>query len=131
VERLPARITFANLADDMKFEASEMQVVTAQVRDGRVELASGEAPLIVTADRGRGRITCLLFSPSGAGEILEKPAGVLGKLAEVPGNLYASSDFNRPGGWSSDGIFGQCSTAARFTSCRSNGFCCCCCVTSS
>jgi hypothetical protein len=98
---------FANLADDMKFEAAEMQTVVAKVRDGRVELASGEVPLIVTADRGRGRITCLLFSPEREPVRSWRNLPVFwAKLAEVPGNLYASSDFNRPGGWSSDGIFG-------------------------
>ena len=54
---------FASLDDDTVFELAGMQVATGRVREGEVELASGETPLIVNVNRGRGRVTALLFSP--------------------------------------------------------------------
>jgi hypothetical protein len=62
--------------------------------------------LIVTANRGRGRVTALLFSPERQPALSWKNLPVFwAKLAEVPGAWYASADFRQHGGWSSDGIF--------------------------
>jgi hypothetical protein len=72
-----------------------------------VEVASRDHPLVVTAARGRGRVTALLFSPEREPLRSWKNLPTLwAKICEVPGLLYVSSDFNRMGGWSSDGIFG-------------------------
>jgi hypothetical protein len=98
---------FSDLPSDMGFETAELQVAVGKLREGKVELASGNKPLIVSAPRGRGRVTALLFSPEREPMRSWKNLPVFwAKLAEVPGAWYASKDFNVPGGWSSDGIFG-------------------------
>jgi len=98
---------FSNLPDDFGFETAEMQVAVAKVRDGHVLVASGDVPLIVSAPRGLGRVTTLLFSPEREPVRSWKNLPMFwAKLTEVPGDLYVSSDFNQPGGRSSDGVFG-------------------------
>ncbi len=72
-----------------------------------MEVAAGDTPLIVTASRGRGRVTGLLFSPEREPFRSWKNLPTFwAKLTEVPGEWYVSSDFSQHGGWSSDGVFG-------------------------
>ena len=99
---------FGTLANDFDFESKEMQIAVGTVRDGTVELSSGELPLIVSGRRGNGRVTALLFSPEREPVRSWKNLDVFwARLAEVPALRYASKDFNtQAGGWSSDGIFG-------------------------
>jgi hypothetical protein len=98
---------FSNLPEDTAFEAAALQVAVGALRDGQVEVAAGDLPLIVTAHRGRGRITTLLFSPEREPFLSWKNLPTFwARLTEVPGAWYVSSDFNQAGGWSSDGIFG-------------------------
>src|SRR5258708_5499919 len=102
-----AESPFSELPEDFNFEAAELQVGTGTLRDGQVIVAAGEMPLIVNANRGRGRVTALLFSPEREPFRSWKNLPTFwAKLIEVPGAWYVSSDFNRQGGWSSDGIFG-------------------------
>ena len=103
----PARAT-ADLRDDFTFEASEMLVGTGRMRDGHVDVAAGDTPLIVTANRGRGRVTLLLFSPER--EPVRSWANLplfWAKLVEAPEGMPARSPaayaYNSA---SSDGIFG-------------------------
>jgi hypothetical protein len=104
---IPNANPFADLPNDSDFESKEMQVAVGQIRDGRVELASGETPLIVTAQCGRGRVTGLMFSPERepVRSWHELPT-FWAKLTEVPGAWYASKDLYSQGGWSTDGVFG-------------------------
>jgi hypothetical protein len=107
--QVPAQASnpFSSLDDDTVFEAAEMQVAVGRVRQGEVELAAGDTPLMVTATRGRGRVTALLFSPEREPVRSWKNLPVFwAKLAEVPGAWYASKEVAAQGGWSSDGIFG-------------------------
>jgi hypothetical protein len=98
---------FADSSNDLDFEAAPMQVAVGTAREGIVEVAAGETPLIVTAQRGRGRVTALLFSPEREPVRSWKNLPKFwAKLAEVPGDWYVSSDYSQQGGWSSDGIFG-------------------------
>jgi hypothetical protein len=77
------------------------------LRDGRVVVTAGDKPLIVTANRGRGRVTLLLFSPEREPFRSWKNLPTFwAKLAEVPGNWYVAADYRQQGGWSSDSIFG-------------------------
>lgn len=98
---------FAQLPDDVEFEGKELQVAVGAVREGRVEAAAGDTPLIVTAQRGRGLVTGLLFSPEREPmrSWRELPT-FWAKLAEVPGAWYVSKDAYPQGGWSTDGVFG-------------------------
>jgi hypothetical protein len=97
----------ADLTDDYKFETSAMQVAVGALRDGKVELSVDNTPLIVTATRGRGRVTALLFSPEREPFVSWKNLPTFwAKVSEVPANWYASQRFGVAGGMSSDGIFG-------------------------
>lgn len=111
--RLPAPVAvaptnpFSSLPSDLDFEGTEMQVAVGTLRDGTIDLQAGDVPLMVTARRGRGRVTALLFSPEREPLRSWKNLSVFwAKLAEVPSGWYSSRDVNPPGGWSSDGIFG-------------------------
>jgi hypothetical protein len=106
-QRIEEDRPFADLADDLAFELAGLQVATGSVREGRAVVSAGDIPLVVTANRGRGRITALMFSPEREPVLSWKNLPVFwARLTEVPGAWYASSDFNQNGGWSSDGIFG-------------------------
>ncbi len=98
---------FSQLPDDFDFEAKPLQVAVGQVKEGRVEVTSGDTPLIVTAQRGRGEVTALLFSPERepVRSWRELPT-FWAKITEVPGAWYVSKNLYPQGGWSSDGIFG-------------------------
>ena len=54
---------YADLRRDLKFELEPMQVAAGSVRDGRVLFGPAGTPLAITAPRGRGQVTVLLFSP--------------------------------------------------------------------
>jgi hypothetical protein len=98
---------FANLPDDSQFELADLQVVTGALRDGRVVVAAGGTPLIATANRGLGRITALMFSPEREPFKSWKHLPTFwARMIEVPGQLYASSDYYPGYGQSPDGIFG-------------------------
>lgn len=98
---------FERLPLDLTFEAAPIQVAVGQVREGQVEIASGDTPLAVSVGRGRGKVTLLLFSPEREPVRSWKNLDMFwAKLADVPGAYYVSKDFNLQGGWSSDGIFG-------------------------
>ena len=102
-----AAAPFSDLPDDFNFETNDLQVAVSEVLDGRVDVAAGQIPLVVTADRGRGRVTALLFSPEREPVRSWKNLPTLwARLAEIPGPWYVSADYNPLGGWSSDGIFG-------------------------
>jgi hypothetical protein len=98
---------FSDLADDFAFEASPMQVATGAVRDGKVIVASGDTPLIVTSVRGQGAVTVLLFSPEREPAKSWKNLPTFwSKITDVPGSWYVGGDVSRQGGWSTDGVFG-------------------------
>jgi hypothetical protein len=98
---------FNDLAMDPVFEAAELQAATGAVRDGQVLLAAGDIPLLITANRGRGRVTALLFSPEREPfRSWKNLSAFWSLLVEVPGEMYGAANYNQPGGWSSDAIFG-------------------------
>lgn len=98
---------FADLLDDSKFELEDMQVVTGVLRDGRVVFSSGGVPVMVTANRGLGRITALMFSPEREPfKSWKHTSAFWARMLEVPGRLYASTDYSPAYGQSPDGIFG-------------------------
>jgi hypothetical protein len=98
---------FSSQAADADFEKAPMQVAVGTIREGTIDVGTDSGPLVVTASRGRGRVTVLLFSPEREPVRSWKNLPTFwAKLAEVPAAYYVSSDFNEQGGWSSDGIFG-------------------------
>jgi hypothetical protein len=101
-----AATPFKDLPDDPAFEAAGLQVAMGELKDGEVVVSAGDKPLIVTASRGRGRVTLLLFSPEREPFRSWKNLPTFwAKLAEVPGAWYVSPDYRPQNGWSSDGIF--------------------------
>ncbi len=98
---------FNDLRDDPAFESAAIQVAVGRVREGKVEVQSGDTPLIVTSPRGRGRLTALMFSPEREPMRSWKNLETFwARLADVPGVWYTGGDVNLQGSWSSDGIFG-------------------------
>jgi hypothetical protein len=97
-----------SLPADAAFESAPLQVAVGTVREGNVVLKAGETPLVVTAPRGNGRVTALLFSPEREPVRSWKNLPTFwARLAEVPGAFYLSSDFNQQQStWSTDSVFG-------------------------
>ncbi len=105
----PQEVTdfFSKLPIDFDFESAPMQVAVGQVREGTVEVSADGIPLMVSTQRGRGRVTALLFSPEREPVRSWKNLDMFwAKLADVPGVLFVSKDLRPQGGYSSDGIFG-------------------------
>ena len=102
-----ARNPFGDLSEDLAFESAPLQVAVGTLRDGEVVVSAAEKPLMVTAHRGRGRVTVLLFSPEREPCRSWKNLPTFwAKVIEVPGAWYVNAEVRQPGGWSSDGIFG-------------------------
>ena len=97
----------ANVVDDPAFEAVPLPMLAGTLRDGTVLIGDEGAPLAITAERGRGRITVLTFSPEREPFVSWKNrAWFWAKLAEIPLARLTSSDHagNTPR-LGSDGIF--------------------------
>lgn len=92
------------MGTDPNFLNVQMPVATGRQRDGTVILSANNTPLIVEADRGRGRVTLLAFSPEREPFRSWKFRGLFwGKLLDV-GSL--SAEYATYGGASLDGVFG-------------------------
>jgi hypothetical protein len=101
------RAAFDDLRSDSVFEAAEIRVATGTLRDGKVVIAAGDLPLVVTANRDLGRITLLNFSPEREPFKSWKNLSTFWtKLVEVPMELYTSNDYYPGYGLGADGLFG-------------------------
>src|SRR5438477_10655068 len=104
---LPVAYPAARLAADPEFEGVEFPVATGAVRDGQVALSLQGTPLIVSARRGRGQITVLLFSPEREPfRSWKNREWFWAKLLSIPPGWFGSEYMNVYGGWSVDGVFG-------------------------
>jgi hypothetical protein len=93
--------------DDSKFENSPMQAAIGVLRDGKTVISAEASPLIVTAARGRGRITVLLFSPEREPFRSWKNLPTFwARVTDIPAGWYVAQQAGSMGGISSDGIFG-------------------------
>jgi hypothetical protein len=98
---------FGNLDSDSNFELAEIQVAAGTLRDGQVIQDSEDTPLMISANRGRGRITVLMFSPEREPFRSWKNLPTFwAKLADVPADLYLTTDYGYRGEVGSDGVFG-------------------------
>jgi hypothetical protein len=100
---------FLNLGDDPKFEGTSFEAaVVGSRRDGTVLMGSAVAPLAMTARRGRGQITVLLFSTEMEPFLSwQNRPYFWAKMLDVPPELLSSDQqYNRPYGQSIDGAFG-------------------------
>jgi hypothetical protein len=95
------------LALDLEFEQVEFAVATGPLRDGEVLLAQQGTPLVVTAKRGRGQITVLLFSPEREPfRSWKNRDWFWAKLSRVPASWFGPVQAISYGGFSVDGVFG-------------------------
>jgi hypothetical protein len=98
---------FGDAPVDAAFESAGLLVAAGTVTEGQAVVSSQDAPLVVTANHGRGRVTALLFSPEREPVRSWKNLPAFwGKLTEVPAEWYGPSQPANYGGMSSDGIFG-------------------------
>jgi hypothetical protein len=99
---------YATLANDPAFVGAELAVATGTLREGaRVALEAQGKPLVIQANRGRGKVTVLTFSPEREPfRSWKNKAWFWAKLVEVPTDWFVSGDINTFGGWSIDGVFG-------------------------
>ncbi|MGA2865792.1 MAG: hypothetical protein ABSF95_15065 [Verrucomicrobiota bacterium] len=106
--RLEGSSAFSDVPLDVAFESADLLVATGTVLDGQVVVSSQNVPLVVTASRGRGRVTALLFSPEREPARSWKNLPTFWtKLTEVPAQWYGAQPAPAHyGGLSSDGIFG-------------------------
>jgi len=101
---------YANLAVDPKFEELPLEVaVVASKRNGSVLMSSGDTPLAMTARRGRGQLTVLLFSTEMEPFLSWKNRPHFwAKMIDMPADLLVSDQpANRPYSQSIDGAFGS------------------------
>jgi hypothetical protein len=99
---------YAALAPDPAFSNAELAVASGTLREGaRVPLTAGDKPLVIQANRGRGKVTVLTFSPEREPfRSWKNRSWFWAKLVEVPTDWFVSADVNTFGGWSIDGVFG-------------------------
>ena len=98
---------FKDLGLDEAFNAAEIRVVTGTIRDGRAVVSVGDKPLIITGNRGLGRVTALMFSPEREPFKSWKDLPMFWtKMLEVPMELYTTADHYAGYGHGADGIFG-------------------------
>ena len=104
-----ANASSVNLMDDAAFEAAPLPILTGTMRDGAILIGDAAAPLAVTAERGRGRITVLTFSPEREPFVSWKNRGWFwAKLAEIPlARLTSYPNSMNMAQMSSDGVFGS------------------------
>jgi hypothetical protein len=95
------------MAPDPEFEQVEFPVATGAIRDGEVAVGVQGTPLIVSARRGRGQITVLLFSPEREPfRSWKNREWFWAKLVSLPPTWFGTEYLNSYGGWSVDGVFG-------------------------
>lgn len=98
---------FTDVGRDDAFAAAEIRVVTGVLRDGKAVVSVGELPLIITGNRGLGRVTALMFSPEREPFKSWKDLPTFWtKMLEVPMELYTSTTYYPGYGSGADGIFG-------------------------
>lgn len=98
---------FGEEQPDRVFEAAEIRVVTGKLRDGQPLVSVEGKPLLITANRGLGRVTVLMFSPEREPfKSWKNLPSLWTLLLDVPLELYTGSDFYSGYGSGADGIFG-------------------------
>jgi len=93
---------------DPAFEGMEMPVAGGKILDGTIDAGTPETPLMVSAMRGRGCVTVLLFSPEREPfHSWKNQPSFWARMLDVPAEWYGGpKQNNRFGGLSSDAVFG-------------------------
>jgi hypothetical protein len=106
------RNPFEKLEVDGVFNQASLQVASGTLRDGEVLIGPSDAPLVVTARRGRGQVTLLTFAPELEPFKTWKNAPYFwAKMTDLPPEILsdqnaANNFFNTYSGRSLDGVFG-------------------------
>jgi hypothetical protein len=104
----PAVNPFSTLADDGSFDTSKLPIATGENRGGRVLFSADGKPLAIAADRGRGQVTALLFSPEREPfHSWKNLPWFWAKIAGMPAGLFSGQQPGYYGGMSLDGVFGE------------------------
>ncbi len=100
--------TRAALDPDPGFEDVEFLVFKGDQLDGEVELAVGGQPLAVSARRGRGQVTLLLFNPEREPfKSWKHRAWFWARLVGLAGEFFEPAPASAYGGYGIDGVFGS------------------------
>ncbi len=98
---------FTDVGKDAAFDAAEIRVVTGVLRDGKAVVSVGGLPLIITGNRGLGRVSALMFSPEREPFKSWKDLPTFWtKMLDVPMELFTSTTYYPGYGSGADGIFG-------------------------
>lgn len=98
---------FADLEADPTVDAGDFLVASVRLRDGRVDLAIDGRPWVISGERGRGRVTVLLFSPEREPfRSWKNRDWFWARLLGTPASWYENQAFYGYGGTSIDGLFG-------------------------
>lgn len=98
---------FANLPTQDDFQKAEIQVVLGKVTDGNVVLKLGDAPIVISAPRGRGTLTILAFSPEREPfRTWKNRSWFWARVIGIPPELLTEEGPIRRSGTSLDGLFG-------------------------
>jgi hypothetical protein len=100
---------YADLPDDAEFNQTDFPVATGSLLDGSTLLSVQGKPLIVTANRGRGQVTVLTFSPEREPfRSWKNREWFWAKVMRVPPVWFGNEPLNPSyGGSSIDGVFGS------------------------
>jgi len=99
---------YSGLEPDSAFEEVEFLAFAGPVREDRVVLSLGGQPLAVTARKGRGTVTALLFSPEREPfKSWKHRAWFWARLTELSAEYFVSPPAPAYGGLSVDGVLGD------------------------
>ena len=98
---------FKRVPSQTDFAGADIPMLLGRRIDGETLLSLGDAPLIVSAPRGRGLITVLAFSPErDPFRTWKGRSWFWARLMGIPPELVAETESVRAGGSSIDGLFG-------------------------
>ena len=96
------------LSDDSGFDSATIPIVNGRVKDGKILVGTADSPLVIQAQRGRGKISVLTFSPEREPFLSWKHREWFwAKISGVPSSVFKRTDGAANYGWqSTDGMFG-------------------------
>lgn len=98
---------YTTLQPENAFNTAEIPVVTGDPADGQVLASLGDLPVVISANRGRGTITALTFSPEREPfRSWNLRSWFWARVVGVPGDALVQTGSQRWGGTSIDGILG-------------------------
>ncbi len=99
---------YRTIGFDKDFESGELPLAIVNLKEGRTLFSLRGHPVVVEANRGRGKVTVLTFSPEREPFRSWKNKGWFwARLANVPPELLGNNaNYNGYSGLSLDGVFG-------------------------